>query len=121
MLLLTSFELIKFYIHSGCLKDFTAGESLVLLCLASCYSHISGCSFPSQDFIANKTGLTRQTVNECVKKLKNAKIIYVEKIKSPTGKLSNKYSFPHSNLKNFDHKNHKDFVEGQKKQKRGGV
>jgi len=97
--MLTSFELIKFYIQSGILNKFTAAESLTLLTLASSYSHISGCSFPSQDYIADKTGLTRQTVNECVKKLKTERMIIVEKVKR-----SNKYHFPHADMKNYNNK-----------------
>jgi biotin operon repressor len=97
--MLTSFELIRFYIQSGILSRLTPAESLTLLTIASSYSHISGCSFPSQDYIAEKTGLSRQHVNECVKKLKGERMIFIEKVKR-----SNKYHLPHADMKNFNNK-----------------
>ena len=80
------------------LKDFTPAENMVLMSLASTYSHISGCAFPSQDYIALKTGLSRQHVNECIKVLKRERMIFVTKVKR-----SNKYTFPHADMKNYKH------------------
>lgn len=108
----TSYELIKFYIQSGVLARFSAAEGLVLLTLANNYSHLSGCSFPSQEYVAEKTGLSRQTVNEAVKKLKNEKMIFVEKKKADsTNKISNVYYFMHADLSNYDNQKHKDFTK----------
>lgn len=69
------------------MDDLSSSQRWLLVVLAS-YANKKGECWPSQKSLAEVTGLTRQTVNTCLKVLVEKKYITSRKRKDPAGDLT---------------------------------
>jgi hypothetical protein len=92
---------VKMYVdavHSGLIADMGA-DNWQTLCVIAAFMNEKGECYPTQDLVATRLGIARETANRRIQKLlryrwKDKPLIAVNKIKSPSGKewMKNTYT-----------------------------
>lgn len=75
--------------------DLPATEKFVLLAIANFVNDKKGYAWPSQETLASKTSLSRQTVNKAIKKLKEKGILISQRRSEKGTSTSNLYRIKH--------------------------
>lgn len=74
----------------------SASDKLVLILIANCVNDSEGYAYPSQRYLSERTGLTRETVNRVVARLEQAGFLIVtHQYRDNGGKRSSKYVIPY--------------------------